>query len=172
MKSPFGLSGKAAIITGSSRGIGRAIAAAMAVQGANVVISSRKEAACAVVAEEINALGGGKAISIPANIASKADLEALADGTRQVFSAIDIVVGNAASNRYYGPMHGITDDQFEKILRNNILSNHWLVQLSAPEMRAQRDAAIIIISSIGGYRGSSVAARRSRWAASERRGGR
>ena len=156
MSDPFDLTGKTAIITGSSRGIGKAIAEAMAVRGANVVISSRKAAACEEVADAINAADGGKAIAAPANISSKEDLIALAARTREAFGQIDVLVCNAASNPYYGPMAGIADEQFEKILRNNILSNHWMVQEVAPEMRARRDGAIIIISSVGGLRATSV----------------
>lgn len=155
MSDPFDLTGKTAIITGSSRGIGKAIAEAMAARGANVVISSRKAPACEEVAEAINA-AGGKAIAVPANISSKEDLFALAAKTREAFGRIDVLVCNAASNPYYGPMAGIADEQFEKILRNNILSNHWLVQEVAPEMRARRDGAIIIISSVGGLRATEV----------------
>lgn len=156
LKNLFDLSGKTAIVTGSSKGIGKAIAGAFATHGANVVISSRKAPACEVAASEINALGAGRAISLPANIASKDDLAALVAGARAEFGQIDIVVCNAATNPYFGPQQDISDDQFEKILRNNIISNHWLVQMTAPEMRARRDGAIIIVSSIGGYRGSGV----------------
>lgn len=156
MNSLFDLSGKTAIITGSSRGIGKAIAAAMAAQGANVVISSRKAEACDAVAEEINARGKGKAISVPASIAVKEELEALVARTRAEFGQVDILVCNAATNPYYGPMQDISDEQFEKILRNNVLSNHWLVQMVSPEMRARREGSIIIVSSVGGLRGTSV----------------
>ena len=156
MTNLFDLGGKTAIITGSSRGIGKAMATAMASHGANVVISSRKQSACDAAAEEINAMGGGKAIAVPANIASKEDLEALVNTTRKAFGQIDILICNAASNPYYGPMLGISDEQFEKVLRNNILSNHWLVQHVAPEMRERKDGAIVIVSSIGGYRGSDT----------------
>ncbi len=152
----FDLSGKTALITGSSRGIGKAIAEAMAARGANVVISSRKQQACDAVAESINAQGQGKAISVPANIADKASLQQLAAATLVAFGQIDILVCNAASNPYYGPMEGISDSQFEKILHNNIMSSHWLVQMTAPAMRQRRDGSIIIVSSIGGYRGSAA----------------
>lgn len=156
MNDLFDLTGKTAIITGSSRGIGKAMATAMAAQGANVVISSRKADACEAAAAEINASGGGKAIAIPASIASKEELENLVNQTRKAFGKIDILVCNAATNPYFGPMLDIADEQFEKILRNNVLSNHWLVQMVAPEMRERRDGAIIIVSSIGGYRGSET----------------
>lgn len=155
--SLFDLKGKTAIITGSSRGIGRAIAEAMADQGARVVISSRKPGPCEEVAAAINKKhGDGTAIAIPANISSKEDLQAMVDETNQSFGKIDIVVCNAASNPYYGPMSGIEDDQFAKILQNNIISNNWLIQMVAPQMRERKDGAVIIVSSIGGLRGSPV----------------
>jgi NAD(P)-dependent dehydrogenase (short-subunit alcohol dehydrogenase family) len=155
--SLFDLTGKSAIITGSSRGIGRAIAEAMADQGARVVISSRKPGPCQEVADGINKKhSDGTAIAIPANISSKEDLQAMVDETNKSFGKIDIVVCNAASNPYYGPMGGITDDAFTKILQNNIISNHWLIQMCAPQMRERKDGAVIIVSSIGGLRASPV----------------
>jgi NAD(P)-dependent dehydrogenase (short-subunit alcohol dehydrogenase family) len=153
----FDLTGKVAVITGSSRGIGRAIAQALAAAGARVVISSRKQDACDVVATGINeAHGECRAIAISANISSKEALQHLVDRTRTAFERIDILVCNAASNPYYGPMSGITDDQFRKIFDNNVLANHWLIGMIAPEMVQRRDGAIIIISSIGGFVGSSA----------------
>jgi NAD(P)-dependent dehydrogenase (short-subunit alcohol dehydrogenase family) len=152
----FDLSGKVAIVTGSSRGIGKAIATRMAEHGAQVVISSRKPGPCEEVAAAINEDHAGRAIAIPANISSKEDLQRLVDETRKAFGKIDILVCNAASNPYFGPMSGISDDAFHKILGNNIVSNHWLIHMVAPEMKARRDGAIIIISSVGGLRGSSM----------------
>ncbi|MBS0409878.1 MAG: SDR family oxidoreductase [Proteobacteria bacterium] len=152
----FDLSGKVAIITGSSRGIGKAIAERMAEHGAKVTISSRKAGPCEEVAAEINAKHPGAAIAVPANISSKEDLQRLVDETRKAFGKVDICVCNAASNPYYGPMSGISDDAFRKILDNNIISNHWLIQMVAPEMQARKDGAIIIVSSIGGLRGNAV----------------
>ncbi|MEN3276053.1 MAG: hypothetical protein V7631_1843, partial [Massilia sp.] len=155
--SLFDLSGKVAVITGSSRGIGRAIALRMAEQGARVVISSRKAPACDEVAAAINtAHGAGRAIAVPANISSKDALQALVDATNAAFGKIDILVCNAASNPYYGPMAGIADEQFRKIFENNVLANHWLIGMVAPQMIERRDGAIIIVSSIGGLRGSPV----------------
>ena len=155
--SLFDLTGKVAVITGSSRGIGRAIAEAMADQGASVVISSRKADACAEAAEAINARHcAGLAIVVPANISSKAELQNLVDETRRQLGKIDILVCNAASNPYYGPMGGISEDQFRKILENNVIANHWLIQMAAPEMIERRDGSIIIVSSIGGLKASGV----------------
>jgi NAD(P)-dependent dehydrogenase (short-subunit alcohol dehydrogenase family) len=157
MSTLFDLTGKTAIVTGSSRGIGKAIAHRLAEHGANVVISSRKADVCESARDEINAsVGRAAAISIPANIASKEALQHLVDETNARFGQIDILVCNAASNPYFGPMGGISDEQFLKILQNNIVSNHWIIAMTAPQMRERKDGAIIIISSIGGLRGSPV----------------
>jgi NAD(P)-dependent dehydrogenase (short-subunit alcohol dehydrogenase family) len=153
----FDLTDRSAVITGSSRGIGRAIAFRMAEHGARVVISSRKAEACEETAGEINAhYGKGRAIAVPANIASKDELQRLVDTTRAEFGQIDVLVCNAASNPYAGPMAGISDDQFWKILQNNVISNHWLIQMVAPEMLERRDGSIVIVSSIGGLKGSGL----------------
>lgn len=153
----FDLSGKTAVVTGSSRGIGRAIAERMAQAGAKVVISSRSAAACQSVADVINTdCGDERAIALPASISSKDDLARLVKTVLARWGRIDVLVCNAASNPYYGPMSGISDDQFRKIMDNNVLANHWLVQLVQPGMIARNDGAIIIVSSIGGLRGSPV----------------
>ena len=153
----FDLSGRTAIITGSSRGIGRAIAEAFADAGANVVISSRKQDACDEVAAAINErCGAERAVAIAASISEKDALEALVEQTRERFGQIDTLVCNAASNPYYGPMSGITDEQFRKIFDNNVLANHWLITMVAPEMKQRNDGSIIIVSSIGGLIGSDV----------------
>lgn len=155
--SLFSLTGKVALITGSSRGIGRAIAERMAEQGARVVISSRKQDACDAAAAEINErYGAGRAIAIAANISSKEGLTELVQRTQQEWGSIDILVCNAASNPYYGPMAGISDEQFRKIFDNNVLSNHWLISLVSPDMVKRKAGAIIIVSSIGGLHGSSI----------------
>ena len=152
--SQFDLTGKVAIITGSSRGIGKAIAEEMVANGARVVISSRKQDACDAVAAEINAHTPGAAIAIAASISQKTQLEDLVARTREAFGRIDILVCNAASNPYYGPINDISDEMFRKIFDNNVLANHWLVKMVIGEMIERRDGSIIIISSIGGLRGS------------------
>ena len=155
--SLFDLSGRVALITGSSRGIGRAIAERLAEHGARVVISSRKQDACDEVAAAINARhGAGRAIAVAASISRKGDLEALVERTMGAFGRIDVLVCNAASNPYYGPQMGISDEQFRKILDNNVLSNHWLVQLCVPQMLERGKGSVIIVSSIGGLRGSTT----------------
>jgi NAD(P)-dependent dehydrogenase (short-subunit alcohol dehydrogenase family) len=110
-----------------------------------------------VVASAINArYGEGRAIAVPANIGSREDLRRLVDETMAAFGRIDVLVCNAATNPYAGPMAGISDEQFLKILQNNVISNHWLIQMVAPQMLERRDGSIIIVSSIGGLRGNAL----------------
>jgi NAD(P)-dependent dehydrogenase (short-subunit alcohol dehydrogenase family) len=155
--SQFDLTGRTVVITGSSRGIGKASAIACAEQGGNVVISSRKQDACDAVAAEINdQFGAGRALAVAANISDRAALQHLVDESVATFGRIDCLVCNAASNPYYGPSEGIADEQFRKIMDNNILSNHWLISMVAPDMRERGDGSIVIVSSIGGLRGSTV----------------
>jgi NAD(P)-dependent dehydrogenase (short-subunit alcohol dehydrogenase family) len=157
MSSLFDLTGKVAIVTGSSKGIGRAIAERLAEHGAKVVISSRKLELCQQVASILDERhGAGTATAFAANISSKEALQALVDHTNQTFGHIDVVVCNAAANPYYGPLAGIGDDQFRKILDNNIISNHWLINMCVPQMIERKEGSVIIVSSIGGLRGSPI----------------
>ena len=153
----FNLEGQVAIITGSSRGIGRAIALRMAEHGAKVVVSSRKVVACEEVVKTIqDKYGKDRAMAIAANISSKDDLANLVAETQRHWGQVNVLVCNAASNPYYGPQAGIADEQFRKILDNNIVANHWLINLVAPQMIQRKAGSIIIVSSIGGLRGSPV----------------
>ena len=155
--SLFDLRGKVAVVTGSSRGIGKAIAIRLAEHGARVAISSRKQEACEAAAAEINAAyGEGAAIAVAANISDKQALAALVERTNAELGPVDILVCNAASNPHFGPLVGIDDAMFRKILDNNVLSNHWLIQLVSPQMVARQDGVIIVVSSIGGLRASSL----------------
>jgi NAD(P)-dependent dehydrogenase (short-subunit alcohol dehydrogenase family) len=157
MPSLFDMSGKVAVVTGSSRGIGRAIAERFAEHGAKVVVSSRKLPACEEVTKVINDRhGAGTALSIAANISSKDELKNLVDRTTEKFGKVDVLVCNAASNPYYGPLAGIGDDQFRKILENNIIANNWLISFAVPQMIERKDGSIIIVSSVGGYKGSTT----------------
>ena len=143
-----------AIITGSSRGIGRAIAETMARAGARVVISSRKREPCEAVAAGIRD-AGGQAIVVPCNISERAQVEHLVDLTLQTWGRVDTLVCNAASNPYFGPITGVPDEVFTKIMHNNVLANLWLARLVAPGMRDRQGGSIILVSSIGGLRGDA-----------------
>lgn len=154
--SLFDLNGKVAVITGSSRGIGRAIAYRMAQHGARVAVSSRKADACDVAAAEINAAFADSAISVPCNIGYKEQLQALVDAARASFGRIDVLVCNAAVNPWAGPMIDISDEAFDKVMGSNIRSNHWLVSMVLPELKARGDGSIILISSTGGLIGTDV----------------
>jgi NAD(P)-dependent dehydrogenase (short-subunit alcohol dehydrogenase family) len=151
----FDLQGRTALITGSTRGIGRAIAERMAQAGARVVVSSRKQDSCDEIAKGIRD-AGGEAVGIACNISNKPELETLVSRTREAFGRIDILVCNAAVNPHFGPSQEIPDSAFQKVLDCNIRSNHWLCQMVIPEMAERRDGAVMIVSSIGGLKGSSV----------------
>jgi NAD(P)-dependent dehydrogenase (short-subunit alcohol dehydrogenase family) len=155
MTTPFSLADKVAIITGSSRGIGRAIAETMASLGAKVVISSRKAEACEPVAAEILARGGAATV-IPCNISRKPEVEHLVAETLERWERIDILVCNAAVNPVYGPLAQLSDEAFDKIMGANVKSNLWLCNLVIPGMAGRGGGAVVIISSIAGLRGTSV----------------
>ncbi len=155
----FDLTGKVAVITGSTKGIGEAIAHRFAEHGARVVISSRKSDACARVAGEINTRWGkGQEVAFPiaCNINLREQLENLVAQTRAKWGRIDVLVCNAAVNPVFGSMSQISDEAFDKIMGANVRSNHQLCNMVIPEMVERRDGSIIIVSSIGGLRGSPV----------------
>jgi len=151
--SMFDLSGKVALITGSSRGIGKAIAVQLAQHGARVVISSRKLESCQAVAAEI-AAAGGTALARACHVGHKEELQALVDATITQWGRIDIVVCNAATNPHFGPLARISDEAFGKIIHNNVLSTLWLCNMTLPAMSERKDGAVIIVSSVSGFSGS------------------
>jgi NAD(P)-dependent dehydrogenase (short-subunit alcohol dehydrogenase family) len=153
MSSLFDLTGKVAIVTGSTKGIGLAIATRMAEHGATVVISSRKPDACEAVAAGIRDKGH-KAIVIPCHIGRKAELQALVDRTAAECGGIDILVENAAVNPYLGPSAGMPDEAFDRVMGSNVRSNVWLANMAIPHMVERGGGSVIVISSIGGLRGS------------------
>lgn len=155
----FDLSGKTAVITGATKGIGRAIASRMAEHGANIVVSSRKEDMCEMVAKDINenwAKSGNEAAPIPCHISHKEQLQSLVDQSVSRFGGIDILVCNAAVNPFFGKLKDIPDSAFDRIMETNIRSNHWLCQMASPHIAARGGGSIMIISSVGGLRAGGV----------------
>jgi NAD(P)-dependent dehydrogenase (short-subunit alcohol dehydrogenase family) len=153
--TPYHLDDKVAVITGSSRGIGRAIAETMASLGARVVISSRKRDACEAVAQAITA-SGGTAVAVPCNISRRDEVAALIDETTRQFGRIDILVCNAAVNPVFGPLRDLTDEAFDKVIGANVKSTLWLANLVIPGMAERGGGAVVIVSSIAALRGSDV----------------
>jgi dehydrogenase/reductase SDR family member 4 len=149
----FDLTGKVAIVTGGSKGIGRAIAERMAEAGAKIVVSSRKLDKCEEVAQGIRD-AGGDATAIACNVSHMEQLENLVAQTMKTYGKIDILVGNAAVNPHYGPMTEIEESAFDKIMDSNIKANLWLARMILPQMAERKDGVIIILSSIAGIKGT------------------
>ncbi|MEE2778408.1 MAG: glucose 1-dehydrogenase [Acidobacteriota bacterium] len=154
-KDLFNLTGKVAVLTGASKGMGEAMAEGLAEQGAKVVVSSRKLDACEETCARINdACGAGRAIAIECNIGYKEQLEELVEKTHERLGPIDILVGNAGVNPFYGPMSEIPDWAFDKIMTSNVRSNHWLCQMVAPDMVEKGSGSMMITSSTGAFNAS------------------
>ena len=158
--SLFDLRGRVALVTGSTRGIGRSIAEELARAGARVSVSSRKEHACNEVLQDFTAKGF-EVFAQPCNVSRKEELQALVDATLARWGRIDVVVANAATNPYYGPITGLPDEAFDKIFTNNVKSVLWLAGMTLPGMaqRAQRDkttGSFIVVGSIGGILANTV----------------
>lgn len=149
----FDLTGKVVVITGASRGIGRAMALCMADAGARVVVSSRKLDACEEVVRTI-CDAGGEASAVACNVTHIDQLEHLVTTSIDVFGRIDCLVGNAAVNPHYGPMTTIGESAFEKIINCNVRANLWLARLVLPGMADRGDGTIIYVSSIAGIKGT------------------
>jgi NAD(P)-dependent dehydrogenase (short-subunit alcohol dehydrogenase family) len=155
MTSIFDLKGKVALVTGSTRGIGKSIAEELAQAGARVAISSRKADACDAVLAEFQKKGF-EALARPANVSRKEELQALVDQTLAKWGRIDIVVANAASNPYYGPLTGLPDEAFDKIFANNVKSVLWLAGMTLPAMGERKAGSFIVVGSIGGIVANTV----------------
>jgi dehydrogenase/reductase SDR family member 4 len=154
-KSPFDLTGKVALVTGSTRGIGKSIAEEMARAGAKVVVSSRKAEACEQVRAEFEKQGY-EVLAQACNVSRKEELQALVDATLKRWGRIDIAVSNAASNPYYGPLTSIPDDAFDKIFNNNVKSVLWLAAMTLPGMADRGGGSYISVGSIGGIIANTV----------------
>jgi NAD(P)-dependent dehydrogenase (short-subunit alcohol dehydrogenase family) len=146
----FDLSGKVALLTGASKGMGLAMAEALADHGARVMISSRKLDQCAAAAEAINTrLGEKRAWAFACNAGYKDQLQALVDASHEQVGPIDVLIGNAGVNPFYGPMSKISDEAYDKIMATNVKSNHWLAQMVAPDMVAKGRGSMVFMSSTG-----------------------
>ena len=153
MPKLFDLTGKTALITGSSRGIGKAIAMAMVDAGARVVISSRKLDACEAVAAEIND-AGGEAMALPCNVSDRDSLRTLVGEVIDAWGRIDILVCNAAINPYFGTLQDIDEGAFDKIMETNVKNQLWLCNMVIPAMAERREGSVIIVSSVGAMKGT------------------
>jgi NAD(P)-dependent dehydrogenase (short-subunit alcohol dehydrogenase family) len=153
VSSLFDLSNKVAIVTGSSRGIGRAIAERMAEHGAKVVVTSRKLDACEEVVKAITAKGG-TAFAHACNIGRKEDLQQLVNTTLAKWGGIDVLVCNAAVNPYFGPSIDMPDEAYDKVMNSNVRSNFWLANMTLPHLAQRGGGSVIIVSSIAGLLGS------------------
>lgn len=154
MSSLFDLAGTVAVVTGSSKGIGRAIAERMAQHGAKVVVSSRKQEGCDEVVAAIRNRGG-EAFTKTCNIGRKEELQALVDAALDRYGRIDTLVCNAAVNPHFGPSIGLSDEAWDRVMDYNVRSNFWLSNMVLPGMAARGGGSVIIVSSIGGLRGST-----------------
>lgn len=147
----FSLQNKVALITGASKGIGKAIAELYAQAGAKVVVSSRKQEAVDEVAGEINRQGG-EAIGVACNIGDVNDLQKLVDASLAKFGTIDILVNNAAANPSFGPVVDTTESSFDKIMAVNVKGPFELAKKVYPILKAKKNGSVINISSVGGLR--------------------
>ncbi len=152
----FDLTGKVALLTGASKGMGLEMAKGLASHGATVVISARKQDALDVAVAEINALGGGTAHAVSCHVGHKEQLQALVDKAHDVAGPIDVVIGNAGVNPYYGKTSEIPDDAYEKTMAVNVQSNLWLAQMVAPDMVAKGAGSMAFTSSIGAFKASDM----------------
>ncbi|KAJ01770.1 SDR family NAD(P)-dependent oxidoreductase [Sulfitobacter mediterraneus] len=154
MSDLFDLTGKVALLTGASKGMGLAMATALADHGATVVISARKQDQLDEAAAGINARGKGKAIGLACNVGYKEQLQALVDQTHEQAGKIDVVIGNAGVNPYYGKTSQIPDDAYDKTMNANVKSNLWLAQMVAPDMIEKGAGSMAFTSSIGAFKPS------------------
>lgn len=149
----FGLTGQVVLITGATRGIGRAMVDAFADAGATLVLASNEGEACADLAAELTGRGIA-ALAVPCDVGIKADLAALVTRAIDRFGRIDVLVCNAGIAGPFGPMGEGGDDAFDDLLRVNLRHPLWLSTLVAPVMQRQGGGSIVLTASIAGLRGN------------------
>jgi NAD(P)-dependent dehydrogenase (short-subunit alcohol dehydrogenase family) len=145
----FDLSGKVAVITGASRGIGAAFASAFAAAGARVVLASRKLEGLEAVAAEIRA-AGGEALAVACHTGRAAEVEALAARAEEAFGGIDILVNNAASSPHFGPVLTAEEAQWDKTFEVNVKGYFHTVRSCVPRMKRRGGGAVVNIASVAG----------------------
>ncbi|AET66551.1 dehydrogenase of unknown specificity, short-chain alcohol dehydrogenase like protein [Desulfosporosinus orientis DSM 765] len=143
------LEGKVAIVTGGSRGIGKAIALTLADAGADVVVSSRKLADLELVAEEIRGLGK-RSLAVAAHVRESEDIRNLVEKAKKEFGRIDILVNNAATNPAMGPLVDMDEKMYDQIMNTNLKGYTLLSQLAAKQMISQGGGSIVNIASVLG----------------------
>src|SRR6185295_17581344 len=153
--SLFDLTGQVAIVTGSTKGIGKSIAEELGKAGAKVVISSRKADACEATRAEL-AQKGLTVMAQPCNVGRKEEVSALVAAANKAWGRIDIMVCNAAVNPYYGPLGGLSDEAFDKIMNSNVKSNLWLANLVIPGMAERGGGSVIMVGSIAGLKANTI----------------
>lgn len=154
MSSPgslFRLDGKVAVLTGASRGIGEAIAVAFAAQGAKVVLASRKQADLQAVADRITA-AGGTALAVACHVGKSDEITALVDTAEKTFGQVDVLVNNAATNPYFGPLVDTPDSAFDKTFEVNVKGYFWMIRALVRHLRARgaKDGAVVSVASVAG----------------------
>jgi len=151
----FDLSGKTAVLTGASKGMGLAMATALAEHGARVVISARNQDQLETAAQTINSLcGKDMAIPVVANAGQREALENLVETARSRAGSIDIVIGNAGVNPHFGPTSEISDAAYQKTMTTNVQSNLWLAQLTVPDMVKKGAGSVIFTASVAALKPS------------------
>lgn len=153
--SLFDLKGKVALITGSTKGIGKSMGEELARAGCKVVVSSRKAEACEAVRVEFEQQGF-EVLAQPCNVSRKEDLQSLVDATLAKWGRIDIAIANAAANPYYGPLAQIPEEAFDKVFHNNVKSVLWLAGMTLPGMAGRGGGSFITVGSIGGIIANTV----------------